>query len=136
MTIDRIEGRQSLGSGWISTVLQRCVARLWSDGATATLLERAEQSYRRRRAALLDALARRGLLASGKSGLNVWVSVPRESATVEALLAAGWATAPGDRFRFRSTPGVRLTVSGLELDEIEPLADAFAEAVSASGLAY
>jgi DNA-binding transcriptional MocR family regulator len=76
------------------------------------------------------------LLASGKSGLNVWVSVPRESATVEALLAAGWATAPGDRFRFRSTPGVRLTVSGLELDEIEPLADAFAEAVSASGLAY
>jgi DNA-binding transcriptional MocR family regulator len=74
--------------------------------------------------------------ACGKSGLNVWVPGPRESATVEALLAAGWAIAPGDRFRFRSPPGVRVTISGLDLDEVEPLATAFAEARGASELAY
>jgi DNA-binding transcriptional MocR family regulator len=136
MTIDRLAGRQSLGSGWISTILQRCVASLWSDPATTTLLERAEESYRHRRQALIDALARRGVPACGKSGLNVWIPGPRESATVEALLAAGWAIAPGDRFRFRSPPGVRVTISGLDLDEVEPLATAFAEARGASELAY
>jgi len=135
-TVDRIEGRQSLGSGWISTILQRCVASLWSDSATTKLLERAEDSYRQRRAALLDALARRGLTALGRTGLNVWVLVESESSTVEALLTEGWATAPGDRFRFRSRPGVRVTVSGLELEDVESLANAFADAVGASEPAY
>jgi DNA-binding transcriptional MocR family regulator len=135
-TVDRIEGRQSLGSGWISTILQRCVASLWSDHATKELLHRAEESYRHRRAALIDALGRRGLPALGRTGLNIWVPVQHESSTVEALLTAGWATAPGDRFRFRSAPGVRVTVSGLELDEVESLADAFADAVAAGEPAY
>jgi DNA-binding transcriptional MocR family regulator len=135
-TIDRIEGRHALGSGWISTILQRCVASLWSDPATAKLLVRAEDSYRERRAAVLDALARRGLPASGSSGLNVWVPVRRESSTVEGLLAAGWATTPGDRFRFRSGPAVRVTVSGLDLGDVEPLADAFVAAVGVREPAY
>jgi DNA-binding transcriptional MocR family regulator len=136
MTIDRIEGRQSVGAGWVSTILQRSVARLWSDRATTALLQRAERSYAERRAVLIEALARQGVRASGKTGLNVWVPVQSESATVEALLSAGWAIAPGDPFRLRSRPGVRVTISGLDTHDVEPLAEAFARTVGVSAPAY
>jgi hypothetical protein len=45
------------------------------------------------------------------------------------LLHAGWAVAPGARFRMSAPPGIRITVSTLTPDDIEPLADAVASAV-------
>jgi DNA-binding transcriptional MocR family regulator len=136
VTIDRLEGRQSLGAGWVSTILQRTVAALWSDDGTKILLARAEAAYRERRDALIAALAERGLVAHGRSGLNVWVPVEQEGATAQALLAAGWATAPGERFRLRTGPGIRVTVSGLDIDACGALADAFAAAVRTGGSGY
>jgi DNA-binding transcriptional MocR family regulator len=135
-SIDRIEGRQALGTGWVSTVLQRAVAALWSDAEVQTLLARAERSYAERRQALIDALAQRGLVAHGASGLNVWLEVSSESAAVEALLQAGWAVAPGERFRLRATPGVRITVSNLDLAECDEVAELFAQTLSARAGVY
>ncbi|MBQ0830650.1 aminotransferase class I/II-fold pyridoxal phosphate-dependent enzyme [Streptomyces tagetis] len=128
-TLDRVRGRQRLGPGWVSRLTQRAVARLWADGAVDTPAVAA--AYGRRRDALIGALARRGVSAYGRTGLNVWVPVPDETGVVARLLGEGWAVAPGARFRVQSPPGVRITVSTLTEDETGPLADAVASALGA-----
>lgn len=126
-TVDRVRGRQRLGPGWVSLLLQRAVVRLWRDGTPDTRAVAAE--YGRRREALIGALAERGIAAHGRSGMNVWVPVPDETGAVARLLHAGWAVAPGARFRMSAPPGIRITVSTLRDDETAPLADAVAAAL-------
>ncbi|MFI9650307.1 aminotransferase class I/II-fold pyridoxal phosphate-dependent enzyme [Streptomyces sp. NPDC052040] len=126
VTVDRVRGRQRLGPGWVSRLLQRALVRLWSDGAVDAGAVAA--AYGRRRDGLLTALAARGVEAHGVSGMNVWVPVPDETAVVARLLHAGWAVAPGARYRMSAPPGIRITVSGLTEDETGPLADAVASA--------
>lgn len=128
VTISRLEGRQALGTGWVSTILQHAVANLWSDPSTEAVVARARSAYAARRTALIEALEERGMEARGQTGLNVWVPVREEAAVVEALLASGWAVHAGERFRLRSAPGIRVTISTLEPDEAPALADAIAEA--------
>jgi DNA-binding transcriptional MocR family regulator len=118
-TVSRVEGRQLLGTGWVSHVLQRLGAALL---AHRQPLERAARIYGERRGALLDALAARGIEAHGRSGLNVWVPVPDEAAVVRGLLDAGWAVAAGERFRIASAPAVRITIATLRPEEAEVLA--------------
>ncbi|AXG82319.1 aminotransferase class I/II-fold pyridoxal phosphate-dependent enzyme [Streptomyces paludis] len=126
LTVDRVAGRQRLGPGWVSRILQRTVVELWTSGAVdVTAVARA---YGERRDALVSALAARGVAAHGRSGMNVWVPVADETGAVTRLLRAGWAVAPGARFRLAAPPGVRLTVSELTADDIGPVADALASA--------
>ncbi len=127
-TVDRVQGRQRLGPGWVSRLLQGAVLRLWTTGAVDARVVAA--SYGKRRDALIAALAERGVVAYGRSGLNVWVPVPDETGAVARLLHAGWAVAPGARFRMDTAPGVRITVSSLSPDEIRAVADAVADAVA------
>ncbi|WP_409473343.1 aminotransferase class I/II-fold pyridoxal phosphate-dependent enzyme [Streptomyces sp. HC307] len=126
-TLDRVRGRQRLGPGWVSRITQRAVALLWADGAVDASAVAA--AYGRRRDALIGELARRGIAAYGRSGLNVWIPVPGETGAVARLLHAGWAVAPGARFRMGAPPGIRVTVATLTADEAGPLADAIASAV-------
>ncbi|MFD7709135.1 aminotransferase class I/II-fold pyridoxal phosphate-dependent enzyme [Streptomyces sp. NPDC059786] len=127
VTADRVRGRQRLGPGWVSLLFQRAVARLWAGGAVdARAVARA---YGGRRQALIDALAERGVVAHGRSGMNVWVPVPDETGAVARLLHAGWAVAPGARFRMSAPPGIRITVSTFTPDDIEPMAEAVASAI-------
>ena len=119
-TIDRVLGRQRLGTGWVSHVLQRTVAELWrTDAAPAP---KVAAVYRERRNALLAALAENGVAARGVSGLNVWIPVQDEAAALTGLLQRGWAAAPGARFRQESPPGIRLTISTLTAHEVPLLA--------------
>lgn len=135
VTLDRVRGRQRLGPGWVSRITQRAVARLLADGALDTAAVAA--AYRGRRDLLIGALADRGVGAHGRSGLNVWIPVPDETGAVARLLHAGWAVAPGARFRMSAPPGIRVTVSTLTDDEILALADAVGSAVgSAAGRGY
>ncbi|MFB6943270.1 MULTISPECIES: aminotransferase class I/II-fold pyridoxal phosphate-dependent enzyme [unclassified Streptomyces] len=126
VTVDRVSGRQLLGPGWVSRLLQRAVAYLWTSDA----VDPAEvaQAYARRRDALVRALGERGVAAHGRSGMNVWVPVSDETWAVARLLHAGWAVAPGARFRMAAPQGIRLTVSPLTEADIGPLADAVAGA--------
>ncbi|MFE9933902.1 aminotransferase class I/II-fold pyridoxal phosphate-dependent enzyme [Streptomyces sp. NPDC005533] len=127
VTLDRVRGRQRLGPGWVSRLLQHAVVELWtSDAVDRAAVARA---YGERRDALVEALRERGVRAHGRSGLNVWVPVAAETVAVTRLLAAGWAVAPGAIFRVEAGPGVRLTVSQLALSEVPGLADAVAAAV-------
>ncbi|TPQ15697.1 aminotransferase class I/II-fold pyridoxal phosphate-dependent enzyme [Streptomyces sporangiiformans] len=127
VTADRVQGRQRLGPGWVSRLLQRAVVRLWASGAVDVRVVAA--AYGRRRDALIGALAERGVPAYGRSGMNVWVPVPDETGAVARLLHSGWAVAPGAVFRVSAPPGLRITVSTLAPPDIAPLADAVASAV-------
>ncbi|MDT0265748.1 aminotransferase class I/II-fold pyridoxal phosphate-dependent enzyme [Streptomyces sp. DSM 44915] len=126
-TVDRLAGRQRLGPGWVSQLLQWTAADLWRTGAVDQSAVAARYDARRR--AMLTALAERGVPARGASGLNVWVQVPDETAAVAQLLRAGWVVAPGARFRIGSPPAIRLTVAELTEAEVAPLADLVAHAV-------
>lgn len=130
LTVDRVLGRQRLGPGWVSHLLQDAVAWLWQDGAIEPSLVAA--SYGRRRNGLVQALADRGVAAHGRSGMNAWVPVPDETGVVARLLQAGWAVAPGSRFRLTSEPGVRVTLSPLSPEEIDAVADAVTAALRPS----
>lgn len=126
-TVDRVRGRQRLGPGWVSRLVQRAVVRLWADGAVDARVVAA--AYGRRRDALIGALARRGVEACGVSGMNVWIRVPDETGAVARLLHAGWAVAPGARFRMNAPQGIRITISTLTDEEIGRVADAVASAI-------
>ncbi|MGH8975810.1 MAG: aminotransferase class I/II-fold pyridoxal phosphate-dependent enzyme, partial [Acidimicrobiia bacterium] len=132
-TVARVEGRQALGTGWVSHLLQEVVARLLTDAGTARLLRRASTTYARRRRGLTEALAAHGLDAEGPSGLNMWVPVPEEQSAVRALLAAGWAVAAGEAYRRTAGPGIRVTISTLSPGDARTLAADLASALSPAG---
>jgi DNA-binding transcriptional MocR family regulator len=132
-TISRVAGRQRLGPGWVSTVLQQLVAELLRDADTLQLVSAAERAYVERRTALLDALARRGIDAMGRSGMNVWIPVAEEGAVAQALIGAGWGVAPGERYRIATPPAIRVTVAALLPSEAEEFADALAATLKTSG---
>ena len=132
-TVERVHGRLRLGPGWVSRLLQDLAVGLWSDDAAARLIVEAEKRYTDNRKRLRLALAERGIAARGRSGLNVWVPVPDETVAITRLLSTGWAAAPGTRFRIRTSPGIRITIADLTPDEVDPLADAVADAVQGTG---
>jgi DNA-binding transcriptional MocR family regulator len=128
-TVARVSGRQALGTGWVSYQLQETVAELWSDRAW---LDRAALVYTARRDALRAALDERGIeVIGGRSGFTCWIPVPDEDRVAAALAQAGWAVAPGRRFRIASAPGVRVCYAALDPAEAGPFADALAGVLSA-----
>ena len=127
-TIARVVGRMRVGAGWVSTVLQRVLLRLWRDGEVAVQVAAAGADYDRRRRALREALAGRGVQARGATGINIWVDVEDETRVVAGLRDAGYAVAPGSLFRMEAPPGVRMTVSLVDDNAIERLADEVAAA--------
>jgi DNA-binding transcriptional MocR family regulator len=129
-TVARVEGRQRIGTGWVSHLLQVTVEALWSRDGTETRLASAATAYAERRQSLLDALARRGVEAHGRSGMNVWVPVPDEAAAVAGLAEAGFAVRAGERYRLRSAPAVRVTTARLAMRDAERVADALAGSVA------
>jgi DNA-binding transcriptional MocR family regulator len=129
LTVARVQGRQSLGPRWVSHILQDLVAMMWADAATPAILQRAAATYAHRRRALIEALAKHGIEARGRSGLNVWVPVAEEAGVVNAMAARGWAIRAGECYRIRSAPGIRVTVSTLTPDDARRLAADLAESI-------
>jgi DNA-binding transcriptional MocR family regulator len=121
-TVARVQGRQLVGTGWVSHLLQGLAVAMWSAPDGTAVLERGREAYRRRREALAAALGTRGVQAHARSGMNVWVPVADEAAVTRRLLDTGWAVLAGDRFRLRSQPAIRVTVSTLEVTEADRLA--------------
>jgi DNA-binding transcriptional MocR family regulator len=136
LTASRVAGRQLLGAGWVSHLLQQTVVTLRSDATNRRLLARAERHYATRRAALVAALAEHGVTAHGRSGLGVWIPVEEETAILQALAERGWAVSPGERFRYRSAPGIRVTTSTLQPADARRLAGDIATAVNGQPTTY
>lgn len=132
-TIGRIAGRQRLGPGWVSHILQHAVAAAWTSPTAAARVEEARLAYASRRDLLRQALADRGMASHGRSGINVWVPVRDEVGAVAQLLAEGWLVAPGKRYRLETGPAIRITIAQLVPEEVPALADAIAKAAGQRG---
>lgn len=112
-TVARVLGRQRLGTGWVSHVLQAIAADTWTRAVDDGTLDHAASTYAERRQALVDALAEHDLAAHGVSGLNVWVPVPEEVPVVQGMAARGWAVQAGEPFRIDAPPAIRITTAAL-----------------------
>jgi hypothetical protein len=55
---------------------------------------------------------------------------------VQLLLAKGWAVSPGERYRFNSPPGIRITTTALDPKDAAKLAAALAAALQSSQVTY
>jgi len=113
ITIGRVQRRQAVNVRWVSHLLQNLALALWSDPSNGRLFARAAEVYAERRQALIEALMAHEIRAHARSGLNVWIPVREETATVQALAERGWAVAAGERFRMQTPPAIRVTTSAL-----------------------
>jgi DNA-binding transcriptional MocR family regulator len=128
-TIARVSGRQALGTGWVSYQLQDLVADLWADPSVPRALASAARVYAGRREALRAGLREHGISATGRSGLTCWVPVSDEEGVASRLAEAGWAVAPGQRFRIATPPGVRISFATLDSADAPSFAADFARAL-------
>jgi DNA-binding transcriptional MocR family regulator len=136
VTLARHDGRMLMTSGWVSHLLQRTVAGLFTDPSVGELVAAGEAAYAERRAALLDALGAYRIRAVGASGFNVWVPVRDESAVVNGLRTHGWWVAAGARFRIAAPPAVRITAATLRPEDARRLAADFAEVLGDAQATY
>ena len=117
VTVGRLQRKQSLGMRWQSHLIQKLVHALLTDDTVGAAIEQAQQVYTQRRDAVHQALAARGIASLGRSGLNIWIPVENETATVQWLAHAGWAVRGGADFRTRSGPGIRVTTARVTPDQ-------------------
>ncbi len=131
-TINRLEEGISASSGWVSHLIQQIVLAMWEDDGISRQLALATSTYRSRREALRAELANHGIQVTPSTGLNVWIPVGDEATAVNSLYQAGFAVAPGSRFRIASDPAIRVTTASLPTERAAQCAAAIAEACQAS----
>jgi DNA-binding transcriptional MocR family regulator len=131
-TASRVEGRQQVGTGWVSHLIQELTVQLWREKDTADRLRGAQRAYSRRREAFLTELTSRGVPARGRSGLNVYVPVPEEVPVVRQLFDRGWAVQAGEPYRLASRPFIRVTTAALDPSDGAELAGHIAAALHAT----
>ncbi len=116
-TIDAVKGRQGVGPGWVSHLLQRIAGVVISEHGET--FAQATDAYGRRRDRFVSMLAERGLAVQALSGLNVWVPVPDPASAVAACLDEGYAIRSGDSFVLDDTRAVRVTTSSMTSAQAE-----------------
>lgn len=128
-TIAAVTGRQGVGPGWVSHLLQGVSAAVISEHRN-TFVE-ATKVYGRRRNEFVSALGDSGLAVRAPSGLNVWVKVPDPGSAVAACLDAGYAVRSGDAFVLDDTRAVRVTTSRMTPDQAREVAGILARVSNA-----
>jgi DNA-binding transcriptional MocR family regulator len=125
----RVMMLRQLGQGWSSRLLQRVLLALLTDRSSIESVARARSAYGERRAGLVTALASEGLPVGGTDGINIWVPVVDETATVVRLAGQGIGVAPGAPFAVLpgQPPHIRVT-AGLLAGDYDAVARAIAEA--------
>jgi DNA-binding transcriptional MocR family regulator len=127
-TIDAVRGRQGVGPGWVSHLLQRIAGVVISEHRR-TFVE-ATETYDRRRNDFVSRLVGAGLTVEAPSGLNVWVPVPDDASAVAACLDAGYAVRSGGAFVLDDTRAVRVTTSRMTSQEAEEVAGVLVRAAT------
>ncbi|MFI6787438.1 aminotransferase class I/II-fold pyridoxal phosphate-dependent enzyme [Nonomuraea sp. NPDC050383] len=134
--VERVRVLRSYGTGWSSRILQDTLAGLLADPDARELVERARETYARRRAALAGRLTARGVTVGGRDSLVLWVPVHDEPEALVTLAAHGISAAPGSRYLVRpGRPHIRLAIARLTEDpgELDDLADVIALAAKRPG---
>lgn len=130
LTISRVEGRQLLGPGWVSHILQRLVLSLWRNPQVRKDLAQAASVYDERRRAMVQAMAEHGIPTVGRSGWNAWIPLAAETPITQGLLQMGWAVRSGEVYRLDSGPGIRVTTATLTPDESLRFAEDLSQLIS------
>ena len=126
--------RRHLGQGWSSRLLQRLLAGLLTDERAVAQVTRARDEYARRRDALVRELAGLGIEVGGTEGINIWVPVQDESATIVRLATQGIGVSPGAPFAvLPERRGFVRVTAGLVADHHAVLAERLADAAHANG---
>lgn len=133
-TVSRVSGRQAVGAGWVSHLLQQIVARLLASPDVRQQLGRASDAYAERRQVVVDVFGEAGLEIHGRSGLNVWVPVEDEAQVVSGMERRGIAVRSGARYRQISRPGVRVSVARADRSVLTEAAAALVELVRARSI--
>lgn len=131
-TIDRLEARQSVGMGWVSTFLQRLALQLLNSNAVQKKIAAAGAAYRERYETLLAALKKKGFDVIGTAGLNLWVPIANEREIAERLFEAGWLVRPGRDFCLTERSGIRVTSARMTPQQSRAFIDAIVAARSAT----
>jgi DNA-binding transcriptional MocR family regulator len=129
--IERLENRQSVGMGWVSTFLQRLAHELLSSAAVRKKIVAAGTAYRERYEVLVAALKKKGFNVTGSAGLNLWVPMANEREVADRLFEAGWLVRAGRDFSVTGASGIRVTSSRMTSQQ----SLAFAEALAAVRIA-
>jgi DNA-binding transcriptional MocR family regulator len=127
-----MQRQQRVGPRWVSLLLQRLAAHLWSGMLESGRFSEVSGHYQSRRQALVDALACCGIeVSSSGEGLHLWLPVIDETSTLQALASSGWAAQAGSPFRLASAPAVRISVGNLTVAQMAELANDIAGAMQA-----
>ncbi|MBG6215923.1 DNA-binding transcriptional MocR family regulator [Arthrobacter sp. CAN_A6] len=130
--INEIISRRQLGQGWTSRLLQRILLGLLTEAPAAEHISHARREYRRRREAMVTALAGHGVQVNGVDGINIWIPVADESAAMVRLASQGIGVAPGTPFAVlpRQQGHIRVTIGAVS-ESIPELAELIAGAAFA-----
>lgn len=130
---DQIEPVVRSTRQWTSRILQQTLAELMTTASGRGVVDGARDIYRERHEALVQALAERGVLAAGGTGLCVWLRVVDEDAALRRLAAAGIAALGGHGSVVGETDSAHIRVASLRVpvDAAPALADVLAEATRA-----
>ncbi len=134
--LDRVTERRLLGQGWSSRLLQSLLLELLTAPEPVAQVDAARAEYRRRRTAVVSALADRGLVLPEPDGINLWVPVRDETAALVRLASRGIGAAAGSPFAagHELAPHLRVTV-GLVSHGHAELAQELVEASTTGGWA-
>ncbi|MGW3816368.1 aminotransferase class I/II-fold pyridoxal phosphate-dependent enzyme [Streptomyces sp. NPDC005046] len=132
--VERIRDNRSYGLAVNSRIMQDALAHLIESSATARTLKRARGVYAKRKAALADALLRRGITTqSGPNAQFLWVEVNSEVDTLIDLATVGYSVGAGSRSFVEPPSTGHLRIATLRLPDdtaaIDQLADAIARAI-------
>ncbi|MFF4838099.1 aminotransferase class I/II-fold pyridoxal phosphate-dependent enzyme [Streptomyces sp. NPDC001315] len=128
--VERIRDNRSYGLAVNSRILQDALAHLIESPTTARTLKRARSVYAKRKAALAEALTRRGITThSGPNAQFLWVEVNSEVDTLIDLATAGYSVGAGSRSFVEPPPGGYLRIATLRLPDDSEAIDRIADAV-------
>ncbi|MGI8760872.1 MAG: aminotransferase class I/II-fold pyridoxal phosphate-dependent enzyme [Jatrophihabitantaceae bacterium] len=134
--VDALVELRFLGQGWTSRLLQSLLVDLLTHAPSVRAVDRARRTYARRREAVVTALAREGIEAGGRDGLNIWLPVRDESAALLLLAARGIGASAGAPFSVRAGGAAHLRVTvGLVASGHRDVAAALADAARAGSRA-
>jgi DNA-binding transcriptional MocR family regulator len=130
--IEPVIARRNLGPAWSSRLLQQLLAGMLTDPSCQDAITAARRTYARRRAALVDALARRDVPVLARDGFNLWVQVAHERDAMVLLATQGIGAAPGRPFLAAPLDGdhLRITTAALDVEHAEQVGAVLAEAAT------
>ncbi|HEV3125096.1 MAG TPA: PLP-dependent aminotransferase family protein [Candidatus Dormibacteraeota bacterium] len=131
---------KSAADGWTSRLSQRAVALMLKDASLNAVLAEACHVYERRRRAASVPLQTPELAATGamlqpaRSGLNLWITLPRgadQAAVLERAAAYGVVVAPGEPFYVSRghRDAIRFTVGAVGEEAAADAATSLARAI-------